>query len=103
MPRAHGITVFRGGATASSVERAREAWPSLHPDWYFANGRQVRGAVISFAINSKGGGKTELRVFIEPSQFADLASAMVNVDARAARAAFKSALVKNKVASGTGA
>ena len=98
MARAHGITVFRGGVTAPSVRREREAGANLYSDWYYSGGRQVRGAVISFSIDSKGGGKTQLRVVVEPSEFEHLARIMMDTDARAARAAFKSASSKIKTA-----
>ncbi len=101
MARAHGITVFRGGTTAPKVRRAPEAGARLYADWYYSGGRQVRGAVIGFSIDSKGGGKTEIRVVIEPAEFGHLARVMADTDAPAARAAFKSASAKMRAGANT--
>ena len=96
MARARGIVVYRGGRTAAQVERAVEAWPSLKRGWYSVSGKRVDAAIIDFSINSKGGGKTEIRVCIEPSEFENLARAMFEVDPNTAGMAFFSAANEGK-------
>jgi len=89
---ASGISVWRGGVTSAAVRREFETNAEMRSDWRWAAKGQERGIVISFAIASKGGGRTALQVWVAPSEFKRLARLMTEVDGAAAKTAFQSAL-----------
>lgn len=81
------ITADRGGVTANKwyetgIETSVEVF-----------NRELK---IRFDLDSKGGGKTDVRVNIEPQDFENLIAAMLDCDFKQTVNAFSRAIIRHK-------
>jgi len=92
MPTLKKSEIWRGGASTKDIHKEATSL-SVH-SMSAIEGDERQGISLTTTIKSKGGGRTQVIVFIPQSAFSDLARAMCASSDKVAARAFAEAITK---------